>query len=234
LADQGVKLALVARGKEELERVAAEIRATHGRDYPVVALAADVSDKQAVYPLAARAAQAIGPVDLLIHNASQLGTTPLQLLMDTDCEELESVLQTNVVGPFRLTKALAGPMLLRGHGLIVSISSDAAVEAYPRWGGYSVSKAASDHLTRILGAELADTGVRLLSIDPGEMDTRMHSDAIPDADPRTLADPMDVARRIVSIVSSAREIPSGSRLVASRWEISQTQGVGSPREVGYL
>jgi short-subunit dehydrogenase len=226
LAEKGVKLALVARGKEELDGVVAEIRAAHGRDYPVVALSADIADKNAIYPLAAQAAQALGPVDLLIHNASKLGSTPLQLLMDTDCEELESVLQTNVVGPFRLTKALAGPMILREHGLVLSISSDAAVEAYPRWGAYSASKAAQDHLSRILGAELAETGVRFLSVDPGEMNTRMHADAMPDADPRTLADPMDVARRIVAIIAGAREIPTGSRLVASRWAASSAREAG--------
>ena len=96
---------------------------------------------------------------------------PLRLLLDTECEDLERALAVNLVGPFRLTKALAGPMVLRGRGLVVHVSSDAAVEAYPRWGAYGVSKAALDHLGRIWAAELAGTGVRVLTVDPGEMDT---------------------------------------------------------------
>src|SRR5947209_6749531 len=82
------------------------------------------------------------------------------------------VLEVNLVGPFRLTKIIAGAMALRGHGLIINISSDAAVEAYPRWGAYSVSKAALDHLTRIFAAELDGSGVRFVALDPGEMNTQ--------------------------------------------------------------
>src|SRR5690606_9027527 len=96
--------------------------------------------------------------------------------------------------------------------------SDAAVEAYPRWGAYSVSKAAQDHLSRILAAELADTGVRVLAIDPGEMDTRMHADAMPEADPATLQRPADVARRIVAMIEDDARARSGARLVAPSWE----------------
>ena len=81
--------------------------------------------------------------------------TPLRLLLDTECEDLERVLAVNLVGPFRLTKALAGSMVLRGAGLVVHVTSDAATEAYPRWGAYGVSKAALDHLGRVWAAELA-------------------------------------------------------------------------------
>ena len=217
LAAEGVALALVAREATALEAVVAQIRQAHGEAYPVLAISADVGDKEAVYEIAGRAAQAIGPVELLIQNASQLGPTPLRLLMDTECEDLESVFQTNLIGPFRLTKALAGPMLLREHGLVVSISSDAAVEPYPHWGAYGASKAAQDHLGRILAAELADTGVRHLSIDPGEMNTRMHAQAVPDADPRTLADPTEVAGKIIEILAASESIPTGARLLASHW-----------------
>lgn len=217
LAEDGVRLALVARGRKELESVASEIRTRYGSEYPVITLAGDIGDKEAIHPLAAQAARAIGPIELLIHNASQLGSVPLRLLMDTDCEELESVLQSNLVGPFRLSKLLVGPMLLRGHGLVVSISSDAAVEAYPLWGSYSVSKVALDHLTRIFAAELEGSGVRFLSIDPGEMDTVMHAQAMPDADPRPLTKPAQVADRIRAVIGGVERIANGSRLVAAHW-----------------
>nr|WP_276320220.1 SDR family oxidoreductase [Corallococcus coralloides] len=108
-------------------------------------------------------------------------------------------------------------MVVRGRGLILNITSDAAVSAYPRWGAYSVSKAALEHLTRIWASEFEGSGVRLLTVDPGDMDTRMHRDALPDADPATLAKPEDVAARILALVE-ARDTAPGQRFEAARWE----------------
>ena len=215
LAAAGARVVLVARGEAELAGVVAEIRAAGGVAY---GLAGDVAEKEAAHRLAGAAASLVGPIDLLVHNASTLGPTPLRLLLDTDCEDLAAVLETNLVGPFRLTKIIAGSMALRGRGTIVHISSDAAVSAYPRWGSYGVSKAAQDHLSRTLAAELAGTGVRVLALDPGEMDTVMHRDAIPEADPATLARPSEVAARVVAIVrSDDARAPSGARLEVSSW-----------------
>jgi NAD(P)-dependent dehydrogenase (short-subunit alcohol dehydrogenase family) len=210
VAARGARVVAVARDPKPLDDLVASIRAAGGEAH---ALAADVGDKHAVYPLAGAAAALVGPIDILIHNASTLGATPLRLLGDTDCEDLERVLAVNLVGPFRLTKAIAGGMALRRRGTVVLLSSDAAQAAYPTWGAYSVSKAALDHLGRIWAAELAGTGVRFLSIDPGEMNTRMHADAIPDADPATLADPRDVAVRIVDRIT-VDSFESGARVVA--------------------
>lgn len=212
LAARGARVALVARDLRPLDDVVAGIRARGGTAHGI---AADIADKQGIHRIAGQAAALVGDVSLAIHNASSLGPTPLRLLLDTECEDLEAVLATNLVGPFRLTKVLAGAMALRGAGTIVHISSDAAVEPYPRWGAYGVSKAAQDHLSRILAAELADTGVRVLAIDPGEMDTGMHADAMPEADPASLQRPAEVAARIVAIIESAA--PSGSRIVAPGW-----------------
>ncbi len=150
------------------------------------ALSADIGDKHAILPLAGAANGLVGPIDVLVHNASALGPTPLSLLLDTDCEDLERVLEVNVIGPFRLSKAIAGSMALRKSGVIVHVSSDAAVNPYPHWGAYSASKAASDHLARIWAVELAERGVGVFSVDPGDMDTEMHAAAIPDADPQHL------------------------------------------------
>jgi len=214
LARRGARGVLAARGAEELNGVVGQIRAAGGEAH---ALVADVGDKEAIYPLAGAAADLAGPIDLLVHNASSLGPTPLPLLLDTACEDLEAVLAVNLVGPFRLTKAIAGSMLLRNRGLIVHITSDAGAVAYERWGAYGVSKAALDHLGRIWAQELQDTGVRFLTIDPGEMDTAMHAAAMPDADPSLLARPADVAARITGIIASADAIASGLRIEASAW-----------------
>jgi NAD(P)-dependent dehydrogenase (short-subunit alcohol dehydrogenase family) len=214
LARRSARVVLAARGLEELKAVVGQIRATGGEAH---ALVADMGDKEAIYPLAGAAADLAGPIGLLVHNASSLGPTPLPLLLDTACEDLEAVLAVNLVGPFRLTKAIAGSMLLRGRGLIVQITSDAGAVAYERWGAYGVSKAALDHLGRIWAEELKDTGVRFLTIDPGEMDTTMHAAAMPDADRASLARPDEAASRVAEIIASSESIASGSRVDASTW-----------------
>lgn len=213
LAQAGARVVLVARSEPELARVVEGIRANGGEAYGLVA---DVGRKEDVYPLAGAAAALVGPVDLLVHNASSLGPTPLRLLLDTECEDLEQVLATNLVGPFRLSKVIAGSMALRRTGTIVHISSDASVNAYERWGAYSVSKAALDHLSRLWAAELGERGVRVLSVDPGEMDTVMHRQALPEADAAALARPEAVAARIVELVRDG-SVASGSRVEAQSW-----------------
>src|SRR6185295_7150498 len=216
LAAKGARVALVAREAGPLRDVVAQIR---GRGGDAHAVAGDLSDKTAIHRIAGQAQGLVGEIAIAIHNASTLGPTPLRLLLDTECEDLAAVLETNLVGPFRLTKVLAGAMAIRGAGVIVHISSDAAVEPYPRWGAYGASKAAQDHLSRILAAELDDTGVRVLAVDPGEMDTAMHAAAMPDADRATLSRPAEVAARIVQMIEDGRRAPSGKRLVAPRWEL---------------
>ncbi|HEU0174619.1 MAG TPA: SDR family oxidoreductase [Blastocatellia bacterium] len=214
LSAEGAKVALVARHQEEIDEVISEIRRHGGIAFGIVA---DVGEKESVYPIVGQAAALAGPIDVLINNASALGPVPLRLIPDTDCEDFELALQVNTVGPFRLIKAVVGSMVLRQTGVILNISSDAAVEAYPSWGVYGASKAALDHLTRIAAAEMADAGVRFLSVDPGEMDTRMHADAMPDADPASLQSPAAVAEKIVTMIRQSDRIANGSRLIASEW-----------------
>lgn len=192
LTHRGMRLALVGRNPGPLQDVASRLGAV-----PIVA---DMADKNVVHRIAGQAAAELGRIDLLVNNASILGPVPLRLLLDTDCEDIEATLQANLLGPFRLSKAVLGSMLIRGTGLIVNISSDAAVEAYPRWGAYALSKAALDHMTRVWNAELPVDGPRFIRFDPGEMDTKMHDDAIPDADRARLARPEDVARRLADLI----------------------------------
>lgn len=217
LARRGAKVVMVARGAEDLERAAREIRAEGGDAH---ALAFDVGDKDAVHRVAGAAHALVSRVDLVVHAASTLGPLPMPTLLDTACEDLAQVLDVNLVGPFRLTKALAGPMALRGSGLVVFVSSDAAVSAYARWGAYGISKAAQDHLARTFAAELDP--VRFIAVDPGEMDTTMHAEAMPDADPSTLARPSDVAARLLTVMLRAHggEIANGARVLASDFEVA--------------
>lgn len=209
LARAGARVVLVARTAAEVEAVARSIRETGGEAH---ALAADVGKREDAARIAGAAAALVGPLDLLVHGASVLGPVPLRPLLDTSDRELEEALAVNVVGPFRISRLVAGAMALRGRGLVVHVTSDASVNAYPRWGAYGVSKAAFDHLARSWAVELEESGVRFLSVDPGEMDTRMHADAMPDADRATLARPDEVARRLVFLLGRAETVPSGSRL----------------------
>lgn len=217
LASAGSRVVIVARDRADVEATVTAIRAEGGRAWGIFG---DIADKRAIHGIAGQAASLAGPIDILINNASTLGPTPMPLLLDTECEDLERVLAVNLVGPFRLTRLLAGAMALRGSGVVINISSDAAVEAYPTWGAYSAAKAALDHMTRIWAAELADHGVRFLAVDPGEMDTVMHAAAMPDADPATLARPDAVAASIVSMLGDAEGAPSGARLSAPEWSVT--------------
>jgi NAD(P)-dependent dehydrogenase (short-subunit alcohol dehydrogenase family) len=212
LAQKGARVVGVARGQAELDAVVARIRSDGGEAHGV---AADQGDKEAAYPLVGAATALVGPIDLLVLNASTLGPVPLRELADTDCEDFARVLEVNLLGPFRLAKAVVGSMVVRGGGVVLGLSSDAAVNGYPGWGAYGVSKAALDQLLRTWAAELGASGVSFLSLDPGEMDTRMHADAMPGADRSQLAEPADVAARVVRLLEASELPPSGSRLELS-------------------
>ncbi len=209
LAHSGARVAMVARGEARLRSAVDRIRAEGGGAH---AIQGDVGLKEDIHRIAGAAAALVGPVSLLVNNASALGPVPLQLLLDTDCEELERAFDVNLVGPFRLTKLVIGPMVLQGRGLVVNITSDASINTYERWGAYGASKAALDHLTRIWAAELNSTGVHLLAVDPGEMDTQMHAEAMPDTDRSALRSASSVAERLISVIRRAEHWPSGARL----------------------
>ena len=132
LARRGARVVLVARERAALLETVERIRAGGGEAHP---LAEDIGEKDAIHRIAGASAAMVGSIDLLVHNASTLGPVPLRLLLDTDCEDLEQALGVNLVGPFRLTKAIAGGMALRGRGLVVHVSSDAAMSAYAALGG---------------------------------------------------------------------------------------------------
>jgi len=195
----GAKVAFVAREAQRVASTAAALPGTHG-------IAGDVSRKDETHRIAMQVNAALGGLDVLINNASTLGPTPLRLLADTDCEDLEAALATNLVGPFRLSKALLGGLAASARegrpARIVNIISDAAVTPYARWGAYGASKAALLHLSRIWDEELREHGVQVLAADPGDMDTPLHAAALPDADPATLKQPADAAEEILALIAA--------------------------------
>ena len=201
---RGAHVAFVARTAERVAAIAPEIGA-HG-------IVGDVADKTDIHRIALQTTGVLGGLDVLVNNASDLGPTPLALLGDTECEYFERALTTNVLGPFRLTRALLGSLASsarEGRGRVVlNVSSDAAVNAYARWGAYGSSKAALSHMTRIWNEELSSQGVKFLALDPGDMDTPMHALAVPDADRSTLKPPrvaaVELADAIADLLPAAR------------------------------
>ena len=207
-AREGARLALCARDWSRLEATA-EVCRELGAD--VLTVRADVASATDRERLVTLALDHFGRVDVLVNNASTLGPTPLPLLADTDPEAFEEVVRVNLTAPFLLARDLVGGMLLRGSGLIVNVTSDAAVNGYPGWGAYSAAKAGVDGLTRVWAAELAGFGVTVVSVDPGDMDTEMHRAALPDDDPALLARPEDVAEAFVRL---ARGVDAPPRVEA--------------------
>jgi len=196
---RGCLVAFVARDARRVTEVAKQTGA--------YGIAGDIARKEDIHPVALQITGLLGGLDVLVNNASSLGLTPLRHLGDTDCEALELALATNLLGPFRLTKSLLGALTAsarEGRGAVVlNVSSDAAISAYPGWGAYGASKAALHQLSRIWQEELAAQNVRFLSLDPGDMDTPLHASAVPDADPATLKRPDDAARELADAIVAA-------------------------------
>ena len=199
LRNRGARVAFVARTRDGVERTTREWPDVHG-------IVGDVSRKDDTHAIAIQALGILGGLDVLVNNASSLGPVPLVPLADTDCEDLELALATNVVGPFRLTKALLGSLAVSAREgrrpLVVNVSSDAAITPYPTWGAYGASKAALHHLSRVWNEELTGDGIRVLSLDPGDMDTPLHAVAVPDADRSTLKRPAVAAWELAEVIAA--------------------------------
>ena len=206
LLDRKAHVAFVARGEKGVERVSRERPDACG-------IVGDVSRKDDIHPIAIQVLGALGGLDVLVNNASSLGPVPLALLADTECEDLERALDTNVLGPFRLTNALLGALAASAREgrapLVINISSDAAVTPYAGWGAYGASKAALHHLSRIWNEELTAEGIAIVSIDPGDMDTPLHMLAVPDADRSQLKSPDAAALEISDLI--ARHVETHAR-----------------------
>ena len=196
LAAAGWALIIDARGGEALDAAAAQIR-DRSRGAQVQSLAGDITSA------AHRAAlidAADGCLDLLVNNAGTLGPSPLPAGADLDPAALRDIVETNVVAPHALTQA-ALPLLRTSHGIVVDVTSDAAIEAYPGWSGYGAAKAATEQLRNVLAAEEAD--VTVWRVDPGDLRTQMHQLAFPGEDISDRPLPDSVAPGIVGLLDAA-------------------------------
>ncbi len=196
LVRDGWRVIVDARGAEELAAAVARLGPA------VVAIPGDVGDAAHRRALVAAAGDAL---DLLVNNASILGPSPQPRLADYPLDEIRRVYETNTVAPLGLIQE-ALPLLRRSPDpRVVNITSDASVEAYDGWGGYGSSKAALDHLGAVLGTE--EPRVRVWSIDPGDLRTRLHQEAFPGEDISDRPEPETVVPAFVQLIRSDR--PSG-------------------------
>ena len=174
LAEDGYRLVVDARDGAALRAAMAGLPA----GAVVSALAGDVTDPSHRGDLR-RAADALGGADLLINNAGTLGPSPLPAVSDFPLGDLRAAFEVNVIAPIALTQMLLPALRERG-GAVLSVTSDAAVEAYAGWGGYGAAKAALEQACNVLAAE--EVAVRVWRVDPGDLRTQMHQDAFPGED----------------------------------------------------
>jgi len=193
LLDRGWTVVADARRAGELKTTAEELKSDR-----LIALLGDVTDASHRAALLAAATEA-GPLGLLVNNASRLGPSPQPALADYPPDELWAVYQTNVFAPLALIQ-LALPALGANAGVIVNLSSDAAVEPYAGWGGYGPSKAALDHLSAVLSAEVP--AVAVYAFDPGDMRTEMHQAAFPGEDISDRAEPESVVPALLRLLDT--------------------------------
>jgi NAD(P)-dependent dehydrogenase (short-subunit alcohol dehydrogenase family) len=209
LAAGGTTVIACARDAERLRAATAGLPG-------VVAVPADVTDPEGRTAVVSAAWDAGNGLDLLVHNASDLGPSPLPPLAHYPPDALRRVLETNVVAPLALTQ-LALPLLRHAaRAAVVTLSSDAAVEAYEGWGGYGASKAALDHLAAVLAVENA--GLDVYAFDPGDMRTAMHQLAFPGEDISDRPEPATVVPALLRVLTDRP--PSGRYTAASLMEIS--------------
>jgi NAD(P)-dependent dehydrogenase (short-subunit alcohol dehydrogenase family) len=210
LAERGWRLVVDARGADRLAEVASELR----RSTTVEAVAGSVTEPAHRAELAA-AVRGHGRLDLLVHNASALGGSPQPPLDALDPHTLASVLDTNVVAPAALTRELL-PQLVAARGVVVAVSSDAAVEHYEGWGAYGASKAALDHLIGTFAVE--QSSVRWYAVDPGDMRTAMHQAAFPGEDISDRPLPETVVPALLRLLD---ESPPSGRYRASDYSVTE-------------
>jgi len=202
LADVGWRLVIDARDGLALEQAAAGLR----KRTDVVALAGDVADP---WHRQALVAAAEGRLDLLVNNASTLGSAPLPPLARYPLDELERVYRVNVLAPLALMQ-LALPLLAEG-ARIVNVTSDAAVEAYAGWGGYGSAKAALEQLSAVFAAE--QPALRVYAVDPGDMNTHLHQEAFPGEDISDRPPPEQSVPGLLALIEG--ELPSGRYAAAA-------------------
>lgn len=206
-------IAIVARHGELLNEVRDRI-AEIAPQTKVLPIVADLNQPDDIERIVATTLSAFnGHLDILINNASTIGSAPMPFLLDYPLEDFRSVLNTNLIAPFLLIKKVLPALIERG-GSIINVTSDAGVVGYPGWGAYGISKFGIEGMSQTWAAELEESQVRLNWVDPGNMNTAMHRAAEPDEDPNEWADPADVTEVFIYLASDESKQVNGQRFQA--------------------
>jgi NAD(P)-dependent dehydrogenase (short-subunit alcohol dehydrogenase family) len=200
-AAEGARLILVARTAGGLEEADDRIRAEFGDDAAPTLVTLDLADDEGIERLSAAIAERFGRLDILIGNASLLGTlTPMHQI---DPKEWDRVLSVNLTANWRLIRAFDPALRATDAGRAVFVTSSAARGARPYWAAYAVSKAALESMVLAWAAENAQTAMRINLINPGATRTAMRDEAYPGEDPAKLKAPDDVAGLFVDLAEPA-------------------------------
>ena len=211
-AAEGAAVSLCARNAAELESVVGEIEASGGRALGVVA---DVTSEADMASWVAETRATLGPVDVLVNNASLLGQRlPIE---QYSADVWRQVLDVNLTGAFLFAKA-AIPALRETGGSMIHISSGVGDHGRPLWGAYCASKNGVEALSEMLAGELAADGVRSNAVDPGSMRTEMRAEAYPEEDPGQVPTPAEVADIFVWLASDRSAEVSGQRFRAKEFD----------------
>ena len=195
-----IGLSLIARHLGPLQKVRDEVGEISKRTN-VLAVEADVGKISDIERLVATTLDAFGGrLDVVVNNASTIGSAPMPFLLDYPLEDFQNVMNTNLIGPFLIIKNIL-PAMVENGGSIINVTSDAGATGYPGWGAYGISKFGLEGLSQTWAAELEETGVRVNWVDPGNMNTAMHRAAEPEEDPAQWADPKDVTEVFVFLAS---------------------------------
>ena len=214
-------LALCARNLDALRVLKRETSKSAPKS-KVIVIEADMSQPADIERLfAVTLSEFRGRLDVLINNASALGPAPMPFLLDYPLEEFQTVLNTNLIGPY-LAIQEALPAMFEQGGSIINVTSDAGIVGYPGWGAYGISKFGLEGMSQTWAAELAETQVRVNWVDPGNMNTAMHRAAEPEEDPGQWADPADVTEVFIYLASDESKHISGRRFEAQKFSAIET------------
>ncbi|MDK2972470.1 MAG: hypothetical protein PWP23_2225 [Candidatus Sumerlaeota bacterium] len=211
-AAEGAKVAICGRSKDDLTAVAEEIKQIGAE---CCAVKIDLSDYKSAIRLVDAVHRAFGRIDILVNNASILGSR--STLMETPAEEWEEVITTNLNSVFWVTKEALGKMVPQNSGTVINVSSGVGRTGRAKWGPYSVSKFAIEGMTQVLADEMKQYRVRVNSVNPGGTRTKMRAAAFPGEDQKTLPKPADITNVFVYLASDASAGVNGEQFDAREW-----------------
>jgi len=211
-ARQGARVFICARGEGDLARTVNEIRDAGGE---ISGLAGDIGKAEDARRIVASAVERYGRTDVLVNNASLLGSRVT--IVDYPITDWEEVVRVNLTGVFLLTQQVLQVMIPQRQGSIINVSSGVGRAGKARWGAYACSKAGLEGFTQVLADELKDSGIRVNSVNPAGTRTAMRAEAYPDEDPLTLPAPEEIMPIFLYLASDESVGVTGKALDAREW-----------------